>query len=252
MKNTCVFGNPLSDEALFAFLTKEADETIITHVTRCPFCMARAKRFSIMQDLLKQTLFRRNCPEPLQLSEYYLHLLPNAEMTAIRHHIAECPHCAAELADFATFAKSTSIPVSSAIPMKQHLEIFWKTFGTHQIVGRFFSGATTSSMQFASIPVKGHSSVANELYRFSITPDKNTDIDAEITILPQDNPILVTIRVQATIPSVWPSVAALQVTLISNNWIRSETTGDNEQVTFPNILQDELPSISFEITPVEP
>lgn len=48
--------------------------------------------------LLRQTLFRADCPSTLLLGEWQLGMVPTEQAHPLQSHITHCPHCAAELA----------------------------------------------------------------------------------------------------------------------------------------------------------
>lgn len=56
-----------------------------------------------MEDKLTQRLYRRFCPEPLELGEFQLQMLPQARMAAIRQHLDTCPHCRGELGQLQSY-----------------------------------------------------------------------------------------------------------------------------------------------------
>lgn len=250
MTQTCISDAPLTDEDLMACLAGEADEEVTEHLNKCPACAERAREYATMQSVLKRALYRLHCPDSRQIGEYYLDLLPAEQRETIQAHLAQCPHCAEELAGLAKFLDDSPLPVEEASSPRPGLQILWEVFDARRVVGRFFAGRMPSAPRLASIPVKGREREKDELYRFSITPDEQTDIDAEFVIYRQEDPAFVSIHIQATIPAVWPQAAALQVTLTGRDWMLSQTTDEDEWVIFPDIRREELPSISFEITPV--
>ena len=252
MTLACISDTPLTDEDLIACLAGEAGEEVTGHLNACPACAERAREFAAMQTALKSVLYRIDCPDSRQIGEYYLDLLPPEQREAIRAHLAQCPHCARELADLAKFLGDSPLPVEESSPARPNLQILWEAFDARRVMGRFFAGRTPPPHRLASIPVKGRERERDELYRFSITPDERTDIDAEFVIYRQEDPAFVSIHIQATIPLFWPRAAALQVTLTGRDWMLSQTTDEDEWVVFPDIRREELPSITFEITPVAP
>jgi hypothetical protein len=47
---------------------------------------------------LKHQLYRLDCPEPLELGEYRLKMLPVSRQETLTQHLQVCPHCQRELA----------------------------------------------------------------------------------------------------------------------------------------------------------
>ena len=252
MTLTCISNTPLTDEELIACLVGEADEAATEHLKACPACAERAQEYAVMQNTLKSVLYRIDCPDSRQIGEYYLNLLPAEQREAIRMHLARCPHCAGELADLANFLGDSPLPAEETPPSRPNLQILWEALDARRVIGRFFAGEAPSPLRLASVPLKGREPEEDELYRFSITPNEQTDIDAEFIIYQQEDSTFVSIHIQATIPAVWPQAVALQVTLTGIDWMLSQTTDEDEWVVFPNIRREELPSISFEITPIAP
>lgn len=56
-----------------------------------------------LDQALSTALFRRDCPDSMQIGRYQLGLLDRQETQAVQRHLERCPHCRAETADFAEF-----------------------------------------------------------------------------------------------------------------------------------------------------
>jgi anti-sigma factor RsiW len=97
-------------EQLIAYMDGEADEAVKHHIEACNACAARAEPFIALQRVLLRALYRLHCPQSLVLGEYYLGLLPEAEVAAIQAHLAECPYCPAELEDLRQFLAESGLP----------------------------------------------------------------------------------------------------------------------------------------------
>lgn len=52
---------------------------------------------------LAAQLYRVTCPTPDELGEYHLHMVSGSRAAAIKHHLNDCPHCQAELAQLQTY-----------------------------------------------------------------------------------------------------------------------------------------------------
>jgi anti-sigma factor RsiW len=87
----------LREEQLIAYLDGEADETVKQHLRACEACAARLEAYSVLQSILLRAPYRRRCPGSQTLGDFHLGLLTEVEASAIRKHLIECPHCAAEL-----------------------------------------------------------------------------------------------------------------------------------------------------------
>jgi anti-sigma factor ChrR (cupin superfamily) len=58
-----------------------------------------------LENQLSKVLYRAFCPETLELGEYQLGMLSSKQANKIQTHLAECPHCRAELAQLKSFLK---------------------------------------------------------------------------------------------------------------------------------------------------
>lgn len=94
---TCVSPPRPADRTLLAYLDGEADDQVIAHLARCPYCRERAQRLARLQDRLTARLYRFNCPSPTELGEYQLGILRDEQAVAVAQHLAECPRCGREL-----------------------------------------------------------------------------------------------------------------------------------------------------------
>ncbi|WP_129672048.1 zf-HC2 domain-containing protein [Candidatus Chloroploca sp. Khr17] len=93
----CIDSPALSGIALLAVADGEADEETLAHVRTCPHCSQWVTRLRRMQTLLRQRLYRLECPSTEMLVDYCQGLLDPEEASAIRQHLKYCPHCHAEV-----------------------------------------------------------------------------------------------------------------------------------------------------------
>jgi len=103
MTLTCSLPPEPDDARLLAFLDGRPDETLAAHLRDCPYCRGRARRLERMEVVLRSLLYRVTCPSPLELGEYHLGVLAGKQARAIGRHLAECPHCAREVAQLESF-----------------------------------------------------------------------------------------------------------------------------------------------------
>jgi hypothetical protein len=68
-----------------------------------------------IEDTLKTRLFRAICPEPVELGELHLGLLPPERATQLRAHVADCPHCARELGHLQTFLQDVAADLEHSV-----------------------------------------------------------------------------------------------------------------------------------------
>jgi hypothetical protein len=94
----CVEPGLVSPEELLAFATGDATPRASAHVARCPACAAQAATYAATDHLLRERLFRADCPSPQALGELALGWLDPRAALAARQHLAVCPHCTGELA----------------------------------------------------------------------------------------------------------------------------------------------------------
>jgi anti-sigma factor RsiW len=83
--------------ALIAAADGEADEATREHLQSCPHCAARVAQIRRLQARLLRRLYRLHCPSSGVLVDYCQGLLDPFQRAAVSHHLALCPHCAAEL-----------------------------------------------------------------------------------------------------------------------------------------------------------
>jgi anti-sigma factor RsiW len=88
----------VSGNALIAAVDGEATPETLTHLCECPHCAARVERIRSLQRRLRHKLYRLHCPATLVLVDYCQGLLNQQSHAQITHHLALCPHCAAEVA----------------------------------------------------------------------------------------------------------------------------------------------------------
>ena len=94
----CASPPELNDGELLAHIDGEADRQVEAHLERCAYCRERARRLARLQDRLTAQLYRITCPSPEELGEYHLGILPHDRAAGMARHLAECPHCAREVA----------------------------------------------------------------------------------------------------------------------------------------------------------
>jgi hypothetical protein len=99
----CISPPELADMDLLAYLEGEADDRVAAHLERCPHCRKRAQALAQLQGDLMVRLHRFECPAPAELGEYHLGLLPRDQAIAVTRHLAECPRCAAEVAQLGNY-----------------------------------------------------------------------------------------------------------------------------------------------------
>jgi len=68
-----------------------------------------------LENQLSKALYRAFCPETLELGEYQLGMLSSQQTNKIQTHLAECPHCRAELAQLKSFLKEVGADLETSL-----------------------------------------------------------------------------------------------------------------------------------------
>jgi len=88
----------ITPEALLAYVAGEANPGIAAHIAACAECAPAAAAYTRLDRTMQARLYRSACSNAHTLGELALELLSPEEALTTRMHLAECPHCAAELA----------------------------------------------------------------------------------------------------------------------------------------------------------
>ena len=99
----CISQHELDDIQLLMHLDGIAGQPVKDHLTQCAHCRARAERLRLDEARLASALYRRTCPSSQELGEYHLGVLARRRAVQIKRHLAECPHCAREVAQLQNF-----------------------------------------------------------------------------------------------------------------------------------------------------
>jgi anti-sigma factor RsiW len=96
-------------EQLIAYIDGEADDALKQHIEACASCRARLEPYIALQGDLLRALFRVHCPCSQALGDYHLGLLAEAEASAVKEHMAECPYCMAEIETLKQFLAESEV-----------------------------------------------------------------------------------------------------------------------------------------------
>lgn len=99
----CITSPALDDTQIISYVEGEADDAIVSHIKKCPYCAERANQLTLLQNQLRARLYRTNCPTPMELGDYRLNLLPASQVLMLAQHVRECPHCRRDLAELEEF-----------------------------------------------------------------------------------------------------------------------------------------------------
>jgi len=121
----CISKHELTERDLLMYLDGVSTREIATHLELCQHCQQRAQQLARVQGRLKARLHRIDCPNPLQLGEYHLDMLPEGETEIITQHLESCPHCTNEVAQLETYmgALAPDMEPSAIQQVKQRAKI---------------------------------------------------------------------------------------------------------------------------------
>jgi hypothetical protein len=98
-------------DELIAALDGEASPDVLEQLRAAPDSAAELDALTHLQSTLQRRLYRFDCPDPHELGEYALDLVPPWRRPALAAHLSECPRCADEVAVFRGFLADASTPV---------------------------------------------------------------------------------------------------------------------------------------------
>src|SRR6266498_2647150 len=108
----CITSPALDDIQIVSYIEGEADDGVVAHIKECLFCRERANRWTLLQNGLREQLYRVTCPTPVELGDYHLGLLPAPQVLVIAQHVRECPLCRREVADLKNFLDDLAPEIS--------------------------------------------------------------------------------------------------------------------------------------------
>ena len=93
----------LTEDQISSILDDEADPELLERVAQSPEDAARVEQARHMEQNLRASLYRWDCPTSGQLRDYHMRLIAHDEMHMINHHITVCALCKKELAELESF-----------------------------------------------------------------------------------------------------------------------------------------------------
>ena len=102
----CISSPALDDTQIVRFIEGEADDAVAAHIKECPYCSEKARQWTRLQNGLKKQLYRVTCPTPMELGDYHLDFLPDAQKLAVAQHVRECLLCRQDVAILEGFLSS--------------------------------------------------------------------------------------------------------------------------------------------------
>ena len=99
----CITSPALDDAQIISYVEGEADHETVTHIKECPYCAERASQWARLQNRLRASLYRTECPSSMELGEYHLGYLPDSQELVVAQHVRQCPQCRREIAELGVF-----------------------------------------------------------------------------------------------------------------------------------------------------
>ncbi len=201
---------------------------------------------------LRAALYRRDCPDSLELVEYQMGLLANPGQKRLQVHLAHCPHCEAELKRLVESLEK-DVPVSQ--PWIKELGFEWRrrVLEISGVIIRLLAEPLLpSQLQLAPIPVKGRveAEPADVVRRVILGPEQTDDLDLEATVRQSsDDPQLCTLTVRAAIPSRWPDLAGTQVRATAGDWRAEGLTDEQGEVTLAGLPASLVDRLVIKVNP---
>jgi hypothetical protein len=132
--------------------------------------------------------------------------------------------------------------------IQDQMGVIWVSF-TEQLLGQ-------SPLQPALVtrnqPEKPEPTGEENLYQLSIGSEELDDLDLEIRAVRDADPAYCTLIVTVRIPSRWPELANVAVTILRSEPLRSGQTDKEGQVKFENFPVEDLTRMGFQVkAPVE-
>jgi hypothetical protein len=118
----CLHSQAPNDEELLSYALD--GETLPAqkqaHLDQCDLCQQRLAGYKQVNASLVSHLYRRFCPDGLQLSLYCENLLPDNEKVRVAAHVVDCPLCTREVAETRRFMREAPLrpsptPVQSLV-----------------------------------------------------------------------------------------------------------------------------------------
>ncbi len=173
----CISPPGPEDHQLLAYLDSEPDPETKLHLQECAFCRERAQTLAHVQDVLASRLYRLTCPSATDLGEFYLRMLPPAQMLIVSQHLRACPHCTHEILQLKEFLSDL------AVDQERNLLEQAKVFIARLVEGRNKT-STAGEMPFA-LRGEGREPLTFEVDGMIIVIDVQSLAENNLTILGQ-------------------------------------------------------------------
>ncbi len=178
-----------------------------------------------LEQMLRERLYRALCPDPMELGEYQLGRLDRARAEVIQRHLAECPHCMAELSSLQEYLAAVAPDIEYRVGGKTDIWLARRIPLTGQT-----RGASPLAPAFA---VRGKPGV--DLQRFSIGEDGG-ELAIEIEPDPErpGRKVLLVILMGIEVPL--PPGHMTAALWLSGQQVASAETDELGNLIIPNLL----------------
>jgi hypothetical protein len=119
-----------TNQQLLAYLDGEADTTTIATIEGSRSARQRLEGLARLTGKLTARLYRVVCPQPNELGEFQLALLPEHQQAAIQEHLTTCPHCQAELTQLQGYLADLAADIEPSLAERIHTIIAQFVRGT--------------------------------------------------------------------------------------------------------------------------
>ncbi|HIQ06085.1 MAG TPA: hypothetical protein EYH31_10450 [Anaerolineae bacterium] len=97
MATACIAPDEISEEALLAYVRGESTAETAAHLSRCARCRREVEVYQRLQQVLRDRLYRFDCPDAEQLEAFVSATLAKADAKRIAVHLSRCPLCRQEV-----------------------------------------------------------------------------------------------------------------------------------------------------------
>jgi hypothetical protein len=157
----------LDDTQILSYVEGEADNDIVAHIKKCPYCAERANRLALMQNRLRARLYRSTCPSSMELGDYHLGLLPASLELVIAQHVRGCPRCRHEIEELEEFLVGPDV------------------LGTTKVLFAQLIGGSGSTPAFGALRGESKGPLTFEADGVVITLDVSPGSNGQVSILGQ-------------------------------------------------------------------
>lgn len=93
----CTLSPALTDEQINSLLDGTDDHDLLQHIEQCESCANRLHHARQIEMSIQQHLYRMECPNADELGDFYMNLLDEEHIEAIKTHLQLCSRCQKDL-----------------------------------------------------------------------------------------------------------------------------------------------------------